>query len=89
MILLLNLRICNLFNREQGEAEVDVEDLIERYEKNDEIREQGKISLRGFNSLMKSFDAIKEMGVLDMDQPLTDYYINSSHNTYLEGKRYQ
>ena len=72
-------------NRQQFERDVDVESLIERYEKNDEIRAQGKISLRGFSCLMKSFDAVKEICVVDMDQPLVDYYINSSHNTYLEG----
>lgn len=75
-------------NRAQFERDVDVEDLIERYEKNDGIREQRQLSLRGFSSLMKSFDAIKDIDTVDMDQPLVDYYICSSHNTYLEGNHF-
>ncbi|XP_028674029.2 inactive phospholipase C-like protein 2 [Erpetoichthys calabaricus] len=76
---------------EQGMAQVSEEtslELIHKYEPSREGREKGCLSLDGFtNYLMSSecqiFDPEHTKVCQDMKQPLSHYYINSSHNTYL------
>ncbi|XP_017602758.1 PREDICTED: 1-phosphatidylinositol 4,5-bisphosphate phosphodiesterase beta-3-like, partial [Corvus brachyrhynchos] len=62
--------------------------LIERYEPNRTFRERGQMSMEGFCRYLGG----DENGIVppetlrlhqDMTQPLSSYFINSSHNTYL------
>ncbi|NXO46344.1 PLCB3 phosphodiesterase, partial [Locustella ochotensis] len=62
--------------------------LIERYEPNKTFRERGQLSMEGFCRYLGG----DENGIVppemlglhqDMTQPLSSYFINSSHNTYL------
>ncbi|XP_030825744.1 LOW QUALITY PROTEIN: 1-phosphatidylinositol 4,5-bisphosphate phosphodiesterase beta-3-like [Camarhynchus parvulus] len=62
--------------------------LIDRYEPNRTFRERGQLSLEGFCRYLGG----DENGIIppetlglhqDMAQPLSSYFINSSHNTYL------
>ena len=88
-----NLSVAKLvkFLREEQEMSVDADyalKLIEgcKLEKDGSI----KITLNEFHLIMNSpiFDILKEEHRLvnqDMDQPLSSYYISSSHNTYLVG----
>ena len=75
------------FSQEQCETDVSFTDLMNRYEPSEDLKKQGKLSLKGFIHLLNSplFDALKVNDVEDMHKPLYDYYICSSHNTYLEG----
>jgi len=63
--------------------------LINEFELNVELRENGCLGLDGFRNMLLSndFDAMdlaKSRTVYqDMTRPLCDYYINTSHNTYL------
>ncbi|XP_059347480.1 LOW QUALITY PROTEIN: 1-phosphatidylinositol 4,5-bisphosphate phosphodiesterase beta-3-like [Ammospiza nelsoni] len=62
--------------------------LIERHEPNRTFRERGQLSLEGFcRYLGGDENAIVPLETLglhqDMTQPLSSYFINSSHNTYL------
>ncbi|XP_063040749.1 1-phosphatidylinositol 4,5-bisphosphate phosphodiesterase beta-1 [Engraulis encrasicolus] len=65
-----------------------VQQLMERFEPNPEILQKGQISLEGFSRYLIN----EENGVIppekldqseDMTFPLSHYFINSSHNTYL------
>ncbi|XP_069090246.1 1-phosphatidylinositol 4,5-bisphosphate phosphodiesterase beta-1 isoform X1 [Pleurodeles waltl] len=65
-----------------------VQQLIEKYEPNNDLAKKGQISVEGFMSYLSG----EENGVVppekldvneDMSQPLSHYFINSSHNTYL------
>ncbi|XP_024620028.1 1-phosphatidylinositol 4,5-bisphosphate phosphodiesterase beta-1 [Neophocaena asiaeorientalis asiaeorientalis] len=65
-----------------------VQVLIEKYEPNNSLARKGQISVDGFMRYLSG----EENGVVppekldlneDMSQPLTHYFINSSHNTYL------
>ncbi|KAJ7341566.1 hypothetical protein JRQ81_005821 [Phrynocephalus forsythii] len=65
-----------------------VQQLIEKYEPNNVLATKGQISVDGFMSYLSG----EENGVVppekldlneDMSQPLSHYFINSSHNTYL------
>ncbi|XP_036735976.1 1-phosphatidylinositol 4,5-bisphosphate phosphodiesterase beta-1 isoform X5 [Manis pentadactyla] len=62
--------------------------LIEKYEPNSSLAKKGQISVDGFMRYLSG----EENGVVspekldlneDMSQPLSHYFINSSHNTYL------
>ncbi|XP_050520441.1 1-phosphatidylinositol 4,5-bisphosphate phosphodiesterase classes I and II [Daktulosphaira vitifoliae] len=65
-------------------------DLIKEFEPNKQNAQRGLLSFDGFlNYLMGSENSIVSSSTLDlnndMDQPLSHYFINSSHNTYLTG----
>ncbi|KAG8573019.1 hypothetical protein GDO81_012250 [Engystomops pustulosus] len=75
---------------EQGVAQVTEEislDIIKNYEPS-KGQEKGCLSLDGFTNYLMSpdcciFDPEHKKVCQDMTQPLSHYYINSSHNTYL------
>ncbi|XP_053719513.1 inactive phospholipase C-like protein 2 [Synchiropus splendidus] len=83
--------LMKFLEAEQGVAQVSEEaslELIQSHEPSDEGRQQGYLSLDGFNSYLTSaechiFDREHDSVCQDMSQPLSHYYINSSHNTYL------
>ncbi|UJR20415.1 hypothetical protein I4U23_023546 [Adineta vaga] len=66
-----------------------VQELINEFESNDELREKGHLSLIGFRNLLLSDDFAlmkpwcSRFVYQDMTRPLSDYYIKTSHNTYL------
>ncbi|KAK4046766.1 hypothetical protein OIV83_005871 [Microbotryomycetes sp. JL201] len=49
------------------------------------------ITLDGFSSFLMSSDnaALRDDSGQDMDRPIVEYYISSSHNTYLVGNQFQ
>ncbi|KAM6226122.1 LOW QUALITY PROTEIN: 1-phosphatidylinositol 4,5-bisphosphate phosphodiesterase beta-3-like, partial [Porphyrio hochstetteri] len=62
--------------------------LIERYEPNQQFRERGQMSMEGFGQFLGGEEnSIVPPETLqlhqDMTQPLPSYFISSSHNTYL------
>lgn len=66
-------------------------DLIREFEPNKQNAQRGLLSFDGFlKYLMSADNPIVSSSTLelnnDMDQPLSHYFINSSHNTYLTGK---
>lgn len=66
-------------------------DLIQQYEPNKYNAQKGQFSLDGFLRYIMSDDnpimAASSFDLSDdMDQPLSHYFINSSHNTYLIGE---
>lgn len=68
-------------------------DLIREFEPNKQSAQRGMLSFDGFlKYLMSADNPIVSSTTLelnnDMDQPLSHYFINSSHNTYLTGKSY-
>ncbi|XP_069116571.1 1-phosphatidylinositol 4,5-bisphosphate phosphodiesterase beta-4-like isoform X2 [Argopecten irradians] len=67
--------------------------IIQNYETDPEYIKQNRLSLDGFcRYLMSDENAPVFLDRLDfymdMDQPLSHYYINSSHNTYLIGRQF-
>lgn len=67
-------------------------DLIREFEPNKQSAQRGLLSFDGFlKYLMSADNPIVSSSTLelnnDMDQPLSHYFINSSHNTYLTGNR--
>ncbi|XP_037651145.1 inactive phospholipase C-like protein 2 [Sebastes umbrosus] len=83
--------LMRFLEAEQGMAQVSEETslkLIQSHEPSEEGRQQGFLSLDGFTSYLTSaechlFDREHDTVCQDMSQPLSHYYINSSHNTYL------
>ncbi|KAM7071340.1 LOW QUALITY PROTEIN: inactive phospholipase C-like protein 2 [Acridotheres tristis] len=76
---------------EQGMAQVTEEislEIIQKYEPAKEGQEKGCLSIDGFTNCLTSpdchiFDPEHKKVCQDMKQPLSHYFINSSHNTYL------
>ncbi|XP_077086038.1 inactive phospholipase C-like protein 2 [Siphateles boraxobius] len=76
---------------EQGMAKVSEDisvEVIQKYEPSKEGQLKGWLSLDGFTNYLMSgechiFDPEQKTVCQDMNQPLSHYYINSSHNTYL------
>ncbi|XP_029472439.1 1-phosphatidylinositol 4,5-bisphosphate phosphodiesterase eta-1 isoform X2 [Rhinatrema bivittatum] len=65
-------------------------DIIKKFEVSEENKEQNILGIEGFTSFMRSpagdiFNPLHCEVYQDMDQPLCNYYIASSHNTYLTG----
>ncbi|XP_044026993.1 inactive phospholipase C-like protein 2 isoform X2 [Siniperca chuatsi] len=83
--------LMRFLEAEQGMAQVSEETslkLIQSHEPSGEGQQQGYLSLDGFTSYLTSaechlFDREHDTVCQDMTQPLSHYYINSSHNTYL------
>uniref|UniRef100_A0A3Q3RB39 Phosphoinositide phospholipase C n=1 Tax=Monopterus albus TaxID=43700 RepID=A0A3Q3RB39_MONAL len=83
--------LMRFLEAEQGMAQVSEETslkLIQSHEPSEEGQQQGYLSLDGFTSYLTSaechlFDREHDIVCQDMSQPLSHYYINSSHNTYL------
>uniref|UniRef100_A0A674MCL9 Phosphoinositide phospholipase C n=1 Tax=Takifugu rubripes TaxID=31033 RepID=A0A674MCL9_TAKRU len=83
--------LMRFLEAEQGMTVVNEETslkLIQAHEPSEEGRQQGYLSLDGFTSYLTSpecrlFDREHDAVCQDMSQPLSHYYICSSHNTYL------
>ncbi|KAM4630850.1 inactive phospholipase C-like protein 2 [Polymixia lowei] len=83
--------LMRFLEAEQGMVQVNEAtslELIQSHEPSEEGRQQGCLSLDGFTSYLTSpdchlFDREHSTVCQDMCQPLSHYYINSSHNTYL------
>lgn len=86
--------LCQFIQKEQHCRDFTVEQcktLIETFEQS-QLRELGRISLIGFTSILMSkqfeiFNLRHTVVYQDMSQPLSHYYIASSHNTYLTGNQ--
>ncbi|CAF0902575.1 unnamed protein product [Rotaria sordida] len=67
----------------------EVQKLLDEFELNAEFREKGVLGLDGFRNMLlsRNFDitesAYSRQIYQDMTRPICDYYINTSHNTYL------
>uniref|UniRef100_A0AAY5E9W8 Phosphoinositide phospholipase C n=1 Tax=Electrophorus electricus TaxID=8005 RepID=A0AAY5E9W8_ELEEL len=65
-------------------------DIIGKFELSEENKEKGFLGIEGFTNFMRSpacdvFNPLHNEVNQDMDQPLCNYFIASSHNTYLTG----
>uniref|UniRef100_A0A158R5J0 1-phosphatidylinositol 4,5-bisphosphate phosphodiesterase n=1 Tax=Syphacia muris TaxID=451379 RepID=A0A158R5J0_9BILA len=75
-------------------TEVRVQKLIiDKFETDEKYVREGKLSGEGFLRFMMADENspvyVDRINIYqDMDEPLCNYYINSSHNTYLTGRQY-
>ncbi|XP_044288686.1 1-phosphatidylinositol 4,5-bisphosphate phosphodiesterase eta-1 [Varanus komodoensis] len=65
-------------------------DIIRKFEVSEENKTQNVLGIEGFTNFMRSpacdvFNPLHSEVHQDMDQPLCNYFIASSHNTYLTG----
>ncbi|XP_058406514.1 1-phosphatidylinositol 4,5-bisphosphate phosphodiesterase eta-1 isoform X2 [Diceros bicornis minor] len=65
-------------------------DIIRKFEVSEENKAKNVLGIEGFTSFMRSpacdvFNPLHGEVYQDMEQPLCNYYIASSHNTYLTG----
>ncbi|XP_007941767.2 1-phosphatidylinositol 4,5-bisphosphate phosphodiesterase eta-1 [Orycteropus afer afer] len=65
-------------------------DIIRKFEVSEENKVKNVLGIEGFTNFMRSpacdiFNPLHQEVYQDMDQPLCNYYIASSHNTYLTG----
>ncbi|XP_042153616.1 1-phosphatidylinositol 4,5-bisphosphate phosphodiesterase eta-1-like isoform X2 [Oncorhynchus tshawytscha] len=85
--------LANFLRNEQKMMNVTTEyclDVIDKFELSEENKQKGILGIEGFTSFMRSptcdvFNPEHHEVNQDMDQPLSSYYISSSHNTYLTG----
>ncbi|XP_034540927.1 1-phosphatidylinositol 4,5-bisphosphate phosphodiesterase zeta-1-like isoform X1 [Notolabrus celidotus] len=85
--------LLRFLHKEQMELTANeevAESLIDRYEIEETARESRSMTFEGFLRYMESkdccvFNQAHKSVYQDMDQPLSSYYISSSHNTYLIG----
>ncbi|KAM8853836.1 1-phosphatidylinositol 4,5-bisphosphate phosphodiesterase eta-1 isoform 1-T1 [Synchiropus picturatus] len=85
--------LANFLRNEQKMSNVTpeyVDEIIEKFEVSDEYKQKGVMGIEGFTSFMRSptcdiFNPLHHEVNQDMDQPLCNYFIASSHNTYLTG----
>ncbi|CAO2607063.1 1-phosphatidylinositol 4,5-bisphosphate phosphodiesterase zeta-1, partial [Lemmus lemmus] len=83
--------LTDFLMQEQYELEINYStstEIIEKYEPIAEVKKEGQMSFEGFARYMFSPECLlfkdKYKTVYqDMTQPLNDYFISSSHNTYL------
>ncbi|XP_055990572.1 1-phosphatidylinositol 4,5-bisphosphate phosphodiesterase zeta-1 [Sorex fumeus] len=83
--------MINFLTKEQYILDVNdsvVYDIFEKYEPIEEVKKEKKMSLEGFVRYMASsecliFNTKCDKVYQDMNHPISDYYISSSHNTYL------
>uniref|UniRef100_A0AAY4DNZ7 Phosphoinositide phospholipase C n=1 Tax=Denticeps clupeoides TaxID=299321 RepID=A0AAY4DNZ7_9TELE len=83
----------NFLRAEQKMTNVTVEcclDIIDKFEVSEENKQQGILGIEGFTNFMRSptcdiFNPSHHEVNQDMDQSLSNYFIASSHNTYLTG----
>ncbi|KAK5890780.1 hypothetical protein CesoFtcFv8_014266 [Champsocephalus esox] len=74
--------------QQEGEKSSHAQELINRYEPSESAKKQGAMSLDGFQIYLCSQEGsifkpeLRELHQ-DMSQPLSHYFISSSHNTYL------
>ncbi|KAL0968709.1 hypothetical protein UPYG_G00270570 [Umbra pygmaea] len=87
--------LLRFLHREQMEETANLETaegLIDRYEVDETARANRTMTFNGFYRYMESkdchvFDQTCTSVYQDMDQPLSQYFISSSHNTYLSGNQ--
>ncbi|XP_072248413.1 1-phosphatidylinositol 4,5-bisphosphate phosphodiesterase eta-1 isoform X2 [Leuresthes tenuis] len=85
--------LANLLRIEQKMTTVTAEnaaEIIDKFEVSDENKQRGVMGIDGFTSFMRSptcdiFNPLHHEVNQDMEQPLCNYFIASSHNTYLTG----
>uniref|UniRef100_G3P7Y5 Phosphoinositide phospholipase C n=1 Tax=Gasterosteus aculeatus aculeatus TaxID=481459 RepID=G3P7Y5_GASAC len=85
--------LANLLRNEQKMTNVAPEyvaEIIDKFEMSDENKQSGVLGIDGFTSFMRSptcdiFNPLHHEVNQDMEQPLCNYFIASSHNTYLTG----
>ncbi|KAM9853317.1 1-phosphatidylinositol 4,5-bisphosphate phosphodiesterase eta-1 [Aulostomus maculatus] len=85
--------LANFLRHEQKMVNVTPEyvaEVIDKFEVSDENKQTGVMGIDGFTSFMRSpacdiFNPLHHEVNQDMDQPLCNYFIASSHNTYLTG----
>ncbi|CAL9684088.1 unnamed protein product [Knipowitschia caucasica] len=68
----------------------NVTEIIDKFEESAENKQRGILGIEGFTSFMRSptcdiFNPLHHEVNQDMEQPLCNYFIASSHNTYLTG----
>uniref|UniRef100_A0AAV2KP61 Phosphoinositide phospholipase C n=1 Tax=Knipowitschia caucasica TaxID=637954 RepID=A0AAV2KP61_KNICA len=89
--------LSRFLEAEQGMANVSEDTalrLIQAYEPSPQGRERAFLSLDGFSAYLTSpechpFDRDHKLVCQDMSQPLSHYFINASHNTYLIEDQYR
>ncbi|XP_071382007.1 1-phosphatidylinositol 4,5-bisphosphate phosphodiesterase zeta-1-like [Centroberyx affinis] len=84
------LRFLHMEQMELTANQETAEGLIDRYEIEETARASRSLTFEGFLRYMESkdccvFDQSHTSVYQDMDQPLCNYFISSSHNTYLTG----
>ncbi|XP_057645812.1 1-phosphatidylinositol 4,5-bisphosphate phosphodiesterase zeta-1 [Chionomys nivalis] len=83
--------LTEFLTQEQYELEINYSastEIIKKYEPIDEMKNEGQMSFEGFARYIFSPECLLfkdkcKTVYQDMNQPLKDYFISSSHNTYL------